>query len=137
MYSDFSIDAILGPKPGFQKIIPSPSVSPRSDISSSSECEELASLYFKSLAWQQLQLAKIQLMPPSWSQKQQKQASKSRKYSTAQTEILTKRYEKSPYINRQEMSELAAKTDLSMLQVKIWFQNRRLKARKTQGNAMC
>ena len=90
MYSDFSIDAILGPKPGFQKIIPSPSVSPRSDISSSSECEELASLYFKSLAWQQLQLAKIQLMPPSWSQKQQKQASKSRKYSTAQTEILTK-----------------------------------------------
>lgn len=128
MYSDFSINAILGPK-----IIRSPSVSPRSDISSSSsECqEEFASLYFKSLAWQQLQLAKIQLMPPSWSQKQQKQASKSRKYSSEQTEILTRRYEKSPYINRQEMSELAAKTDLSMLQVKIWFQNRRLKARKS------
>jgi len=35
--------------------------------------------------------------------------------------------------NRQEMSELAAKTDLSMLQVKIWFQNRRLKARKNHG----
>ena len=127
MFSDFSIDAILGLKP---RKISSPSVSPRSDCSSDSE--ELASLYFKSLAWQQLQLAKIQLMPPSWSQKQQMSSKKSRKYSAVQTEILVRRYEKSPYINRQEMSELAATTDLTMLQVKIWFQNRRLKARKNK-----
>lgn len=127
-FSDFSIDAILGLKPVLK--IRSPSVSPRSDSSELSDSEELASFYLKTLAWQQLQLAKIQLLPPTWSQKQQNSTKKSRKYSVDQTDILVQRYQKSPYINRQEMSDLAECTGLSMLQVKIWFQNRRLKDRK-------
>ena len=53
-----------------------------------------------------------------------------RRYTKRQIEILDEKYRVCAYLNREEMSGLAAKTGLTMIQVKIWFQNRRLKDRK-------
>lgn len=128
IFSDFSIEAILGIK----------------EKSNQKSCPEinrtaatiLESFYIKTLALHHIKLAQMQLRPPSWSQRQQTNPSSSsgkpKKYSKNQIEILTRRYEKSKYISREEMASLAEKTDLSMLQVKIWFQNRRLKERKSE-----
>ena len=137
-FSDFSINAILGlPK----KTSSCCSCSPRSSLSSDaeSEPEDPVGTYLKSLALQQIQLARLQLLPPAWSQRQQSNASASleknsssskRKYDKGQTEILLRKYKARPYVTREEMSELSNQTCLSMHQVKIWFQNRRLKDRK-------
>nr|XP_040567966.1 homeobox protein ceh-28-like [Lepeophtheirus salmonis] len=72
------------------------------------------------------------IMPPHWSQKQQGHETGvlRRRYTTEQTNVLMEKYKKSRYVPRQEMAVLASATGLTMLQVKIWFQNRRLKDRK-------
>ena len=100
----------------------------------------MSTLYLKSIALHQIQIARMQLLPPAWSQKQQNRigngysneesSKKNRKYSKDQTQILHAKYLQKPYVNREEMHQLSIETGLSMLQVKIWFQNRRLKDRK-------
>lgn len=139
VFSDFSIDAILGLRPEQKtcgSISPSRNSitsSPRSSTSSSEDEFEPNPLeiYLKSIALQQIQIAKLHLLPPKWSQRQQNSTSaKPRKYTKDQTVILIQKYLEKTYVNREEMQELADKTGLSMLQVKIWFQNRRLKDRK-------
>ncbi|QQP50851.1 Uncharacterized protein FKW44_011992 [Caligus rogercresseyi] len=71
-------------------------------------------------------------MPPHWSQKQQGHEAGvlRRRYTPEQTRILMDKYKESRYVPRPEMAVLAEATGLTMLQVKIWFQNRRLKDRK-------
>ena len=100
--------------------------------SDQSDVETVVGTYLKSLALQQIQMARLQLLPPAWSQKQQfKEGSKKpKKYSKEQTQILHFHYKLKPYVNREEMALLSEETGLSMLQVKIWYQNRRLKDRK-------
>ncbi len=132
-YSDFSINAILGLKSEPKR---SHSCSSSSDLDSDDQEFEpqnpLIEAYFRGLALHQIHVAKLQLSPPAWSQRQQtkKVCNGTRKYSQDQTEVLTLKYSEKRYVNREEMQELSFKTGLSMLQVKIWFQNRRLKERK-------
>ena len=97
-----------------------------------SDAETMVGTYLKSIALQQIHMARLQLLPPAWSQKQQFKdgAKKSKKYSKTQTQILHSYYQQKPYVNRDEMALLSEETGLSMLQVKIWYQNRRLKDRK-------
>lgn len=134
IFSDFSIEAILGMKEQPEKSWENPEETQLQTFKASI----LESFYIKTLALSHIKLAQMQLKPPSWSQRQQlnpssaSEKSRPKKYSKSQTEILTNRYEKSKYISREEMAILAEKTDLSMLQVKIWFQNRRLKDRKSE-----
>ena len=97
-----------------------------------SDVETVVGTYLKSIALLQIHKARLQLLPPTWSQKQQLKdgTNKTRKYSKDQTQLLHSYYKQKPYVNREEMALLAKKTGLSMLQVKIWYQNRRLKDRK-------
>ena len=140
-FSDFSIDAILGlkssKKPNSEAATSCCSCSPRSSPSSSDSESEADSfrIYFKSVALHQIQLARLQLLPPAWSQRQQKckqtaDVNKSRKYEKIQTDFLLQKYQEKPYVTREEMIQLSNRTGLTSQQVKIWFQNRRLKDRK-------
>ena len=97
-----------------------------------SDVETVVGTYLKSIALLQIHKARLELLPPAWSQKQQLKdgTNKTRKYSKDQTQLLHSYYKQKPYVNREEMALLAKKTGLSMLQVKIWYQNRRLKDRK-------
>ena len=55
-----------------------------------------------------------------------------RRYSKAQTDALVRKYNENKYLSRTDMALLSSETGLSMVQVKIWFQNRRLKDRKRE-----
>lgn len=144
LYSDFSIDAILGVKNSSRSEIKrKSSVSSVSDFSETEaefedhqEIYNPLELYVKSLALHQIQMAKMQLSPPAWAQRQQTRSFnsseiKSRKYTKSQTAILLAKYSQRTYVSREEMHDLSLQTGLTMLQVKIWFQNRRLKDRKS------
>ena len=99
------------------------------------------------LELQRIYYARNQLKPPAWSQRQHRKTGyeaginlefpddnfsrkNPKRYSTRQTEVLLAEYQQNQYVSREKMEALANKTNLSMLQVKIWFQNRRLKERK-------
>ena len=100
--------------------------------SDNSDVETVVGTYLKSIALQQIHMARLQLLPPAWSQKQQFKDGnqKTRKYTKQQTSLLHSYYKQKPYVNREEMAILSKETGLTMLQVKIWYQNRRLKDRK-------
>ncbi|CAH8558551.1 hypothetical protein MS3_00005579 [Schistosoma haematobium] len=58
---------------------------------------------------------------------------KSRKpYSRNQIMILEKEYALMPYVTRQRRWEISNKLQLSERQVKVWFQNRRMKTKKSK-----
>lgn len=143
LYSDFSIEAILGIK-NEREIQRKSSVSDYSETETEMEGEDQEinpfEIYVKSLALHQIQMAKMQLSPPAWAQRQQTRhfntsEIKSRKYSQSQTSILLAKYNQRTYVSREEMHDLSLQTGLTMLQVKIWFQNRRLKDRKSRKMA--
>lgn len=53
-------------------------------------------------------------------------------FTQTQLRAFEKRFEKQKYLNTQERYDLARSLGLSALQVKTWFQNRRMKWKKTK-----
>ncbi|ULU00673.1 hypothetical protein L3Y34_001250 [Caenorhabditis briggsae] len=54
-------------------------------------------------------------------------------YNTAQLQMLQKKFDKTQYLALPDRAALAAELGLSQTQVKIWFQNRRSKQKKSKG----
>ena len=81
---------------------------------------------------QTIQAARSALTPPEWSKRQQghRQGVQRQRYPADKTAQLLKRYRESRYVTREEMDQLAEETGLTRQQVKVWFQNCRLKERK-------
>lgn len=78
--------------------------------------------YEKTLALHNIYMSQLELRPPAWSQKQHQSGNhKNKKYTTEQIAILSKRYEVSHYVTREDMAKLSEKTGLTMLQVKNFF----------------
>ena len=81
---------------------------------------------------QTIKAARSALTPPEWSKRQQghRQGVQRQRYPADKTDKLVKRYQESRYVTRDEMDQLADETGLTRQQVKVWFQNCRLKERK-------
>ncbi len=76
--------------------------------------------------------ADLKMPPPDWVFRQH-HAVKSvghRRYTREQTQALQQMLNQSLYVTQEQMETLAETTGLSRQQVKIWFQNQRLKLRK-------
>ena len=51
-------------------------------------------------------------------------------FTTDQTETLSTRFNRDPYITAKERKDLAVELGMSEQQVKIWFQNKRYKMKR-------
>ncbi|CAL8069965.1 unnamed protein product [Calicophoron daubneyi] len=60
---------------------------------------------------------------------------KRRPYTRYQTMVLENEYSGTSYITRQKRWEISCQLQLSERQVKVWFQNRRMKSKKLQSRA--
>ena len=154
-FSDFSIDALLSSSSEVRFRPRSESLSslPESPASPPEEHHDVFQYHAAALVYglhrelrHQRQLRDIEaerelLRPPAWSQRQHPHLQQQqqhhvlhpvlrRRYTKHQTDVLAEKYRVSRYVSREEMCELATDTGLTMLQVKIWFQNKRLKERK-------
>ena len=55
-------------------------------------------------------------------------------FTTEQLAHLKKEFEENRYLTEDRRKNLATQLDLNESQIKIWFQNKRAKLKKTQGN---
>ena len=51
-------------------------------------------------------------------------------YQRYQTSVLEQKFQQSSYVSKKQREELRLQTNLTDRQIKIWFQNRRMKAKK-------
>lgn len=54
-------------------------------------------------------------------------------YQRYQTSVLESKFQQSSYVSKKQREELRLQTNLSDRQIKIWFQNRRMKAKKEKN----
>uniref|UniRef100_A0A914ZBC5 Homeobox domain-containing protein n=1 Tax=Panagrolaimus superbus TaxID=310955 RepID=A0A914ZBC5_9BILA len=71
-----------------------------------------------------------QCYPPShWAQTKKGRQT----YQRYQTSVLEGKFQQSSYVSKKQREELRLQTNLTDRQIKIWFQNRRMKAKKEKN----
>nr|CDP92419.1 BMA-EGL-5, isoform c [Brugia malayi] len=70
--------------------------------------------------------------PPHWPNYAQSKKGR-QTYQRYQTSVLESKFQQSSYVSKKQREELRLQTNLSDRQIKIWFQNRRMKAKKEKN----
>ncbi|MFH4975984.1 hypothetical protein AB6A40_002693 [Gnathostoma spinigerum] len=72
--------------------------------------------------------------PPHWPNYAQSKKGR-QTYQRYQTSVLENKFQQSSYVSKKQREELRLQTNLTDRQIKIWFQNRRMKAKKEKNRS--